>query len=729
MKSKKTVSCVIALLCILVLCLSGCSSEKAAVIMLSQSIASEDISGESKDKSLYVETKTAKDLTKVTRSDLITLYFDKNNYSISVYDSGSTTLWSALPEKYTDETPAVLSVDVLADGKIYTLNSQDDSVARGLASYEVGENGELTVTYQFERETESGGKISFAAAVKYSVSQGVFSAGIDCLKIKDSIASNFTVTNIRLLDYFGSGTSGNSGDYIFIPDGSGAIIDTAKKAKEFEKITVAVYGDDLALSEKSDASASVAVFGIKKQSAAFAATVEKGDAVCKIIAEKALEKTAYNRVGAQFCITQTGETQSGKAYAAKKSYQSEIKITYRFLSGSNADYASMAAACREGFIRNGVLTMQDSVESTSSAPLVLNIVGEAVCESGKKADTLTTYEQAQEMLTYFRNKGFGNLIVRYKGIFEGGLRQKNSGEVGFNKELGSKEEMAAFFNYAALQNISVYADVNLLTAENCGAEAALTPDSTAASKNYTDIKTKVLTAKGTGEFIAAHEIENEANALIKQIKSSAFSGVCLADAAKYLYSDYSSKSPALKSEVCDLVSKQCAAVSCIGSLMTDSCNIYSVKYSDFIANIPQTAAVADREYCTAVPFLQILFHGVKNYSLKPANLCSNPETQFLKCAEYGAVLSCEAYYENFGSDKTADSMNYLNFGAQLQSYYERLGKIADLSDKKITDHYTVKSGVTCTKYSGDITVYVNYNKKDAKVGDVTVEARSFLVLR
>ncbi|MGN0468542.1 MAG: DUF5696 domain-containing protein [Acutalibacteraceae bacterium] len=727
--NKKILTCFISLICLIVLCFSGCSGEKSAVIILSQNSIGKAAQSESKDNSLYVEKKSSKDLTKITRSDLLTLYFDKDNYSISVLDSGSSMLWSSLPEEYTDERPAVLSVDVIAGEKTYTLNSQDDSVALGLASYKAGENGDLTVTYQFEKETESGEKISFAVPIIYTVSQGVFSAELDCSKLKDSINPNYIVTNLRLLDYFGAGTSGKSGDFIFIPDGSGAIIDTAKKAKKFDKITVAVYGDDLSSDEKSDASASVAVFGIKKQSSAFAATIEKGDAVSKIIAEKALEKSAYNRVGAQFCITSSGITKDGKAYASQKSYQSEIKIAYRFLSGSNADYASMASACREGFIRNGILTMQDSVTSSSSAPLVLNIIGAASSENGNKTLTLTTYEQAQEMLTYFRNKGFGNLIVRYKGIFEGGLRQENISEAKLNKKLGSKDELSAFFNYAELQNISVYADANLLTAKNCGSEAALSPDSSAVSKNFTDIKTKVMTSKETGEFVSVCEIENTANMLIKEIKDNSFSGVCLSDTSKYLYSDYSSKCPALRSEVADIVSKQCAAISCIGSLITDAANIYSVKYSDFIVNIPQSAAVDSRDYCTGVPFLQILFHGIKNYSLKSANLCSNAETQFLKCAEYGAVLSCEAYYENFGSEKEADNMNYINFGAQLQSYYERLGKISDLADRKITDHYKVKTGVYCTKYSGDITVYVNYNKKDVKVGDATVEARSFLVLR
>ena len=51
---------------------------------------------------------------------------------------------------------------------------------------------------------------------------------------------------------------------------------------------------------------------------------------------------------------------------------------------------------------------------------------------------------------------------------------------------------------------------------------------------------------------------------------------------------------------------------------------------------------------------------------------------------------------------------------------------ADLSDRKITAHYRVKSGVYCTEYGAGTSIYVNYNKKDVTVSGVTIEARDFL---
>lgn len=99
----------------------------------------------------------------------------------------------------------------------------------------------------------------------------------------------------------------------------------------------------------------------------------------------------------------------------------------------------------------------------------------------------------------------------------------------------------------------------------------------------------------------------------------------------------------------------------------------------------------------------------------------------LRAAQYGEILSYEFYYENAETENDKDNFYYMNFATHAQNAYERLSALyADLASRKITNHYCVKKGVYCTEFGDGVSVYVNYNSKDAKVNGVTIEAKSFL---
>ena len=67
-------------------------------------------------------------------------------------------MWYALPQQDNgkeENRAAVVSLEVLQGGKHYSLNSQDNSVAFGTASYELIDNG-LKVSYKVAVDEKNG---------------------------------------------------------------------------------------------------------------------------------------------------------------------------------------------------------------------------------------------------------------------------------------------------------------------------------------------------------------------------------------------------------------------------------------------------------------------------------------------------------------------------------------------------------------------------------------------
>lgn len=716
---KASVSFLLSLLIIFSLCsCSGADGSISSKINVSNESLS--VSNENKSKRVYYQPSDKSSLKKVATAGLTALFYDEKTGSVSVYDISSKKLWNSLPEKYSSAKPCVISVDVVVDGKQYNLNSQDDSFALGLAETKI-ENGQIAITYKFDKTVSEKTKINFSVPVVFDIDDGLLSVNINTSEIStENCSSNVIIRNLRVLEYFGSSTQASDGDYIFVPESCGAILDISKKAKKFSPANICVYGNDAGkYSTESKYTAYLPAYGMKNGNGAYIALVEDGDAISTITVDKALEKEKYNRVGAFFELTPV-LFEDEKAYVSRDTYSGNISISYRFLSGENTSYCAMASACREMLIRNGTLTMFSNKESNESIPFVLNLIGNAKFDSSKKTQTLTTLEQAEDILSLLRSKGLSNIILRYKGIFEG-----DNSNLKVSLSLGSKAEFENFTSFVDLQNIEFYPDATLFAGAN--QKYATSIKSGKATVKRTESSNNVMTSVSEKPLSRSNTLEENTNDLINGLSENAIKNVCLADAASVLYTDFSASTPLSKEVVKDRVSSLSASVSANKGLMLSGANIYAVKYADYICDMPFTSKLDSNELFTCVPFLQILFHGVIDYAVTPINLNSNAEYAMLKAAEYGAVPSFELYYSDLSTDEKEDNCYYMNEISSLQSAYERLNNTFEsLQDKKITDHYKIKIGVWCTEYEGDINVYVNYTKKDVKVNGITVESMSFI---
>ncbi len=628
------------------------------------------------DENLFLSTDKIKNLKKITSSGMLDMYLDEKTFAVCIYDTISGKMWRSLPSGTTREKAANLIAQVIVKGNVYTLNSQSDSLAPGCAEYQIKNNG-LILSYTFRRALDSGKKIDITVPLVFTLTEGNLSVNINLKDITDNSTTDVYISRLSPLLYFGADSQGNKGDYILLPSASGVILDTHSEITDnFSEISLPVYGQDVAHGSDVTDYVPLGVFGMKSGDSAFVCLIDKGDAIATVKASKAVKDICYNRVGAEFETT-ASIIDNDAFYLSKNSYKGEIALSYRFLSGNNADYITMAGACRELLIRRGTLT--DNY-TTNDAPYPFNLT---LISNQKETGTATSEEETKEMLSTLTAKGIGNIRVMLKD--DGNL------------------DISELSDFAAQNSISLSLSQNLFSHSGKAA----------------------LTLRGTENSlgIGTAKIKKNADNIIRSMRKNSV-GVCLTDCGSILPSDYGRLNFADRSKMLTDISSLCTVLSSHGKLTISAANIYTVKYADSIINIPLSSPLEDNIYCSGIPFFQAVLHGICDYSFTPINLCDDPTAAILKAMEYGAVPHYEWYFSSYEDN---DNLHYMNTLSQARLVYENAKNIlGDLRHQRITAHEEVRENVTCTIYSGGSEIYVNYNNETITVNGITIDPMSFI---
>ena len=736
--NSKTKKITALLLCFCILLFSACSGEINADIKTKKVETRNSISLPSQDASVHYAKNADAFSLPAAASGLISLRIDPDSNSFCVVETTKNKLWSVLPllsNVAQGETllsnASMVSITVNGGTDIYHLNSQDNSLAFGKASYSLLENGaefvyEIFPDEKTAQKTEyEKNDIGFRLTVTVTLKDG--SMNVNCTHSNITGNKNAFIESLELLNGFGSFNDSGKDDFLLVPDGSGAIIKTAMYDESFEPLTFAVYGNDPSAEAECSGDAVIPAFGIKHGDSAFVALVEKGDAVSFINADKATTISEYNKVYPSFSITPVLYKNKTIHHSSKQTVD-EVSLCYRFLSGKNATYAGLASACREQLIRNSVLSTQN-VELTDYLPFYLTLTGAANKTTGiNRLKKLTTFEQAQDMLVRMKNKGINNVCVRYTGVFSGGLNSKATEASSMLSRLGGEDKLASLYEYVSAQKMSLYLDINVLSSSgnfNSGnAINIVNKDSSFIPAirmieymNEKPEERKFRKISGLADVISS---------FVKDTEGYPVSGFCLNDAGYLLYSDFSNNG-LLRQDAAKEISESIAPLSTGNSTMTSKGNFYMLKNIDSIIDIPLRSTVSESGAYISVPFIQLVLHGIVDYAGGSVNTSINKEELLLKCIEYGACPHFEWNYESITGDTENDIFYYDNTINVAAEFYTKANEaLNDLRDARMTDHYEIDDGVFCTEYDTGSMIYVNYTDSDFTVLGAVVEARSFI---
>lgn len=723
--NKKKFSIFIAVIAVslaLILLLTACSPIKISKV---KAESFESIYPENAGDAYHKVKRSAYEL--ICKSGLIEMYFDKSTASVGVLDTSANVFWSSLPadsEKKPLSFSAVEIVLLTKSGAKYTLNSQDSSVCFGNFSFENTNNG-VNIKYSLALDAETGKAdintlpdeaVRADITVSYTLSDGSFYAQLSMNSVH--LPKGVYIEKIRLLDSFGAYSDESPDDFIFVPDGNGAIIKTGVSDPDFSPVSLKVYGGDPAINCEQ-ASALLGAFGIRHGKGAFLCIIESGEAIANINAYR-LSGTSLNSVGAEFSVTDIA-TESRKTKQIKTvgyEYGGEIRLCYRFLSGKSATYSGMAAACRENLIRNSVISSKAVDASSASLPLIVNLQF-GYSDANGKLTVKSTFEQAQALMVLLKAKGVNNVYLHASGLFKDANNGEDENFGSFIKQLGTKDAYNSLYSYMKTQNFPIYIDTSILSLKKSSEDCAKNIYGDKITFTNSNAGLNMPTAKR--KYLKMSELEDRIEDLLNNSSAVSFDGFALNDIGTVLYSDYSSDfypRESSKKEIASLI----PVLSSNKPIMINNGNFYSIKNASVISSLPQgTASRKENEAYCAIPFVSLILHGTYDYSINSINLSENMEEAFLRTVEFGALPSADWYCANTGKE---DKYGYDNNINEIVSYCVKANDIlSDLRDARMTSHYEVQAGVFCTEYNNSTKVYVNYTENDVKINGITVNAR------
>ncbi|MCR4615767.1 MAG: hypothetical protein K5756_06420 [Clostridiales bacterium] len=690
-------------------------------------------------------------------SGLLSLYIDKSSYSIVVREGSTEKNWYTLPiataieDSNCDYSAAAVTLKVVSGADIYYLNSQDNSVAYGTASYDTvakGKSKGIAVKYIIAPDKQTATKssfgdkdIAFEVILTYMLKDGNLYVTAKHKNLTGN--KDVCIEDMGVLEFFGANrhmkeNKEGDNDFILVPDGSGALIYTDIFEENFQPVELAVYGEDYALTtEATRQSACIAAYGARQGNGAFAAIIEKGDAIATIKADRQSGKTGFNIVGASFKITPVMSTTTRgtiKQCVAAESYNDEIRLCYKFFSGSTASYSSIAVACREQLIRNNVLSTKTVDADDKALPFNLSLIGAVPGGRVKSLKYMTTFSEAIDMLEQIKAKGIDNINVRYTGIMSGGVNQTSVLNSRVLSGLGGKDDLQRLYEYMSSKKMGLYIDVNLITSnvshtfKGKKAATALNGD-----KSYGLIDNKFYKYLGGSEqfkrsFLGLSRLEDSVITLLNNTRKMNYTGFCINDCGSLLYSDYSGKTAINRQAASEEMFKQLIPLSTNKSVMVNTGNFYALRGADYIINIPLGTQRENSPSYVAIPFLQMILHGTADYSGTPINEADNEIKMALKYIEYGACPSYEWSYSEMSYDETMYEPYF--FSERLADgvkFYQKANEaLADLRSSRIVNHYMISNGFYCTEYGDGAVIYVNYNDAPRTINGLTVEAEDFL---
>lgn len=595
----------------------------------------------------------------------------------------------------------------------------------------------------FDNASTTVEEAGFNITLEFSLKDGELVLNIPNDKIE--MYSDFPLTNIIPLKYFGSQKAGSKG-YFVLPDGSGSVMNFYNGKADGHPFTTRIYGTGYALSqgEKTNdySDACLPVYGISCGKKGLFAEVTAGDSVADINAYSGdSNEVAYAAPCFHFRETFISRLSSGRKEAfstiQKERFPGDMGVTYSFLTGSDATYSGMAK-----FYRNRFFSGESAVSKEIS--VVIEYVGMIEKQSqmmGVAYDeeiVMTTFDDINKYATELKDSGIKNLNIKVTGWFGSGYNHGSTSSIDPVSSLGGLDGFNKLAKNLSTSGIKFWPDVDIqYTLDNgIGSQTkAIRTIDKAIGKTYEfDLASfnKTFTT-GSRRVNTLSVVKDELNSFIDFADKNSLKTFSLRSIGKGVNADFNEENFVDQQTTMDETVAAIKKMKESGkSFITNGANAYILGLADMCLEVPLISNEYDStDY--SIPFLQMVIRGNVEYAGAPINLTGDTGVAILNAAQTGANL-----YYTFGGKNTDEIVgsDFSNLYSIDYSYYkdsmiETVKKyqsdFAVTAGQKIKDFKQLQPGVTKTVFENGSISYVNMNNYAVKADGVSLKAKSYLV--
>ncbi len=698
-----------------------------------------DKMAEDDELELYLEPETLAIAIRVKANGYVYASYNFNDTFVGKSDAVINPMKSGVTlDLYKESTPvstSYLDMNPIATGDLVAAaESTIQPITNGFKAKIDFNHPEIMIRFDLNVQLENGNlvvNIPADSIVEYNPN------------IWDSAEQFYILRNIVVFPYFGSTRSENDG-YVFIPDGSGALISLESAPETKASFSLDVYGDDLgymsptfrvrALSIKPIERVTMPIFGMVHDvgNTGFYVIGEEGASYSELNFKSAGLINDYYSTYFKYRYRESYEQYQSRSNEDQYriAFQDDINdydvtLRYNFLSGNDADYVGMAKSYQSYLLDNDQLGPKNRTEY-SETPTKIDFIGTEITQGilSTKTQEATTYNEIVDTLKTLEQDGYTEVLTSLK-TFD----MRNSGyRFDIFRQLGGKNDFKDMMEYFEASDIafSYYIDY------------------TRSYESYSRKHAQTLSKREIyhvelSRMFFAHLVNDTSYYLefaqddVDEMKEYNIESVTLSGLDRAIYTSYKDGikySTENINEVNDTLAYFNDNGITTGMYLPDA---YMYQYVNEYYDAPLSSS--DFSFIVAsVPFVQLVLGGYVDMYSPYLNFASDEEITLLRLVEYGVFPS---YILTGGSTydikKTNSSNVYISeYGIlknRMDLYYAKINEgLTSTIGKEMIDHIFLASGVVLVEYDDGTQLIINYNDEVVTVDTTLVPAKGYVVI-
>ncbi len=679
--------------------------------------------------------------TLVAENDRLALYLKEEIAGIRVVNKESGYVWGALE----NEDPENLNATWASFAQSVVSIAYMDSTG---AIKQIGaghKNAECEFDYfdgGFTCAVDFGSKVDISLEAKVTLEEDHITFSVEDSSIRET-GDNY-IASVYFMPFLGSTQEDQTDGYLFVPDGSGALIRYQNAAKYLKSYSGRVYGIDYAidtLNELNDLASNRPVEFLKPENTvtmpvygltlgvdreAVFGRIANGDSYAFIEASPAGLTVKYNWISASFLYRQVysqpiSKNGAGVPVVQKNPNAVNPSLEIYFLSGEDANYSGMARLYADILVEEGAL--QNNL-LTNAPQVALDFVAADIEEgllfnSTKKT---TSLEYISDSLKRLEEAGIQNIALTVKGWQKGGLSGYLKSDLYQDTELGSFDALAQLQEQLKNKNgmLMLYSDplrgteVQVSSRQNVGITLSQSP-----------IKKVSLNKENFLEDVWYLKPELAMEYLQRQVEVLQNHGLTMAvDGGNLLYGEYLVGEFVSRQDMKDRLAASYQDLAEGEGMTLFNPNQYLLKYTSIYRNTPVSGS-QDLYETDSVPFLQLVLSGNMTMIAPYANHGFYSKIDLLKSIEYNvypSYLLTEADNLDLSKTTLADesSTKFTNWAATIEASYQFVTDVLkQVEGQQMLKHTRINETVFAVTYENG-TVYVNYGATDFMLDGATV---------
>ena len=701
----------------------------------------------------------------------LVVYFEKDSFSMMVYNKETDYLWSSRPEFQgisgvrEDNTAnrnlmnsglwveyvrsRNVSSSNITRASLYTLAEAsyvtDGSIREGqmdpLSPYELspGSYANRRVSTKISQKTNQSFVVEVdlkAIDVKFNVEisllEGTLSVYIPVETIEET-GDIYRLLSISIFPNLGAARQDNIPGYVMIPDGVGALVRLNKAHNT--SFQAQFYGGDIGYGSSTIPQLSVPLFGMVHAHGenGYVIEIEEGSEVSTLQAQFWGSNSRFHRISARYNVRRIyryiiNKAGDGNDTIHEELTKSNFKMNINFLSNDDASYVGMAKVYRDRLMDRGVLSEQEKVVD-QKIPIHLSYIMADTEKSfiGSTSVRMTTVDDVYQSYESFKNAGLTNQQVQLNGWSRDGFVYQTP----YRTKIASKGDYIDLFDHIKDDDNTVYLDNDYVMGSELtnrlsyNRDVARTLSRLKMQRNYRSLNAQVTTVYYMYPDRSYLFAKND----VKFFNHLGVSGLSLDSMGSTLYSYYDQRN----FERIDSMAYYYDIAGLYDHLLLSMPNAYLFDQLTGYLDMPITNAQFDY-YSDLVPMLPLILKGSISYYTPYLNFNAMGEDRLLTMVDFGInpsyILTEEDTYKmrytNASMYYTTTRSNYED--EIIETYQYVNDALSHVIGQAIVNREVLDTGFVKVTYENGVMIYINYTYETKILDGQSVSMRDYKVV-